>query len=38
MLLKLVYIQRVMEATGSLWNVVETYGTKEKAMEGDGTL
>ena len=38
MLLELIYIQRVMEATGSLWNVIETYGREQKVMEGDRRL
>ena len=45
MLLELVYIQRVKEATGSLWNIVETHrrgqnvnGREWKVMEPYGSL
>ena len=38
MLPELVYIQRVTEATRSLWNVMETYGRGWKALEGDRRL
>ena len=38
MLLELVYIQEVKEATRSLWNVTEGRGKRWEAMEGNRRL
>jgi len=38
MLLEPVYIQRVMEAIGRLWNVIKDNGKGWKVMEGNGRL